>query len=252
MQARARFRPFRSKVHPYGTARPAHASALDSGGAARGDSGRRGKSEIFLHDFNHFLQRLGGNSEISPAAQGLTWPAPMTRARTAGCGAVTPPPLDRGSDTVLMFFLSLMQGVRTTLGMWRRRGQRDWRTQSKISAPPRATPGIHLQESHPTLGVALGHVPRLSVGAQRGPANDPHLTCARWAYCARGSCPLSSCSCRRTGVGQTQPTPEQQRTPPTSTPPPGRRDRASAPSPSRLKPASISEDARPHSLPLLQ
>ena len=250
MQARARFRPFRSKVNPSGTARPAHASALDSGGAARSDAGCGGESEIFLHDFNHCLQRPGGNSEASPAAQSLIWPAPMTRARTAGCGALTPPPRDRGSDTVLMSFLSLMQSARTTLGMWRRQGQRDWRTQSKISAPPLATPGSHLQESRPTHGVALGHVARISVGAQRGPANDPHLTRARCAYRARGSSPVHPV--RVEGRGRTtQPTPEQQRTPPTSTPPHRGRDRGRAPSPSRAKPASISEDARPRPLPLL-
>jgi hypothetical protein len=199
VQARARFRPFRSKVNPSGTARPAHASALDSGGAARSDSGRGGKSEIFLHDFNHFLQRTGGNSEASPAAQGLTWPAPMTRARTAGCGALTPPPRDRGSDTVLMSFLSLMQGARTTLGMWRRRGQRDWRTQSKISAPPQATPGIHLQESPP-------HARRSSRPCGENLRWCAARTCKRSpsdlrplrVSCAR-LLPRSSCSCRRTG-----------------------------------------------------
>ena len=70
----------------------------------------------------------------------------MTRARTASYGVVTPPPLDRWIDAVLMLFASLVQGVVATFGMRRWIGQRDWHAQSGSSALPQTKPDIHLKE----------------------------------------------------------------------------------------------------------
>jgi len=99
--------------------------------------------------------------------------ARMTRARTASYGVVTPPPLDRWIDAVLMLCVSLVQGVRTTLGMWRRIRRRDWHTQSDISALPHAKSGISSQGTKLTQGVILGLVPRISAGSSRGLSIDP-------------------------------------------------------------------------------
>jgi hypothetical protein len=101
---------------------------------------------------------------------------PMTRARTASYGVVTPPPLDRWIEAVLMRCMSLVQGAATTLGMWLSIRRRDWHTQSETSALPQATPGTDLQERTYTHGVILGLVPRISVGPTRGLAVDPHET----------------------------------------------------------------------------
>ena len=101
---------------------------------------------------------------------------PMTRARKASNGVVTPPPLDRWIDAVLMLCVSLVQGVGATLGMWRRAAQRDWHTQSGISALPQATSGIQLQDNNHTHGVILGQAkrdPRIPVGSPRGLSIDP-------------------------------------------------------------------------------
>ena len=98
----------------------------------------------------------------------------MTRARTASNGVVTPPPLDRWIDAVLMLCVSLVQGAATTLQMWRRARQRDWHTQSGASALPQAKSGISSQGTNPTHGVILGLVPRISVGTPRGLSIDPH------------------------------------------------------------------------------
>jgi hypothetical protein len=102
--------------------------------------------------------------------------APMTRARTASYGVVTPPPLDRWIDAVLMLFVSLVQGAVTTLQMWLKIRPRDWHTQSETSALPRATSGMSSQGPNTTHGVILGLVPRISVGIPRGLAVIPHET----------------------------------------------------------------------------
>jgi hypothetical protein len=95
--------------------------------------------------------------------------APMTQARTASSGVVTPPPLQHWLHAVLMLFAELVQGVATTLGMWRRIGRRDWHTQSGASALPQAKSDIQLKkEANTTHGVILGPVPRISVGSSRG------------------------------------------------------------------------------------
>ena len=76
-------------------------------------------------------------------------------------------------DAVLMLLVSLVQGVRTTLGMWLKIRPRDWHAQSGPSALPQAKSGIHLQESHHPHGVILALVPRISVGPSRGLSIDP-------------------------------------------------------------------------------
>ena len=103
----------------------------------------------------------------------------MTRARTASNGVVTPPPLDRWIEAVLMLCVSLVQGVGATLGMWRRAAQRDWHTQSGISALPQATSGIQLQDNNHTHGVILWLGPRIPAGSSRGLSIDPHETINR-------------------------------------------------------------------------
>jgi hypothetical protein len=75
--------------------------------------------------------------------------AAMTQARKAAHGLGNPPPLDRWIDAVLLLCAALVQGVVTTLGMWRRVGQRDWHTQSGSLALPRVKGDIHIKESIP-------------------------------------------------------------------------------------------------------
>ena len=99
--------------------------------------------------------------------------APMTQARTASHGLVTPPPLQHWLNAVLMLFAELVHGVTATLGMWRRVGTRDWHAQSDASALPQAKSDIHLQKDNFTHGVILGLVPRISVGPSRGLSIDP-------------------------------------------------------------------------------
>jgi hypothetical protein len=86
---------------------------------------------------------------------------------------MTPPPLDRWIDAVLLLWMSLVQGVATTLGMWLRVGTRDWHTQSDVSALPQAKSDIHIKKDDTTHGVILGPVPRISVGPSKGLAADP-------------------------------------------------------------------------------
>jgi hypothetical protein len=97
----------------------------------------------------------------------------MTRARTASCGVVTPPPLDRWIEAVLMLCVSLVHGARTTLGMIFKRSFRDWHTVDTREALPQATSGKQSQESNTTHGVILGLEPRISVGTPRGLVVSP-------------------------------------------------------------------------------
>jgi hypothetical protein len=95
--------------------------------------------------------------------------APMTQARTASHGVVTPPPLQRWLHAVLMLFAELVQGVATTLGMGFNRTRRDWHTADAREDLPQAKSDIHLKkETNTTHGVILGLVPRISVGSSRG------------------------------------------------------------------------------------
>ena len=47
---------------------------------------------------------------------------------------------------VLMLCVSLVHRAATTLGMWRRSGQRDWHTQSETSALPQTKPDIYIKD----------------------------------------------------------------------------------------------------------
>ena len=76
--------------------------------------------------------------------------APMTRARNHTRGSGNLPIIQLLPEAVLRVFVSLAKGVRTTLQMWWRKGQRDWDTRSETSALPTATSGIHLQERNHT------------------------------------------------------------------------------------------------------
>ena len=76
--------------------------------------------------------------------------APMTRARNRKHGSGSPPIIQLLLAAVLRVFVSLVQGARTTLQMWWRKGQRDWNRRSETSAVPTATSGIHLQERNHT------------------------------------------------------------------------------------------------------
>ena len=97
----------------------------------------------------------------------------MTRARTASYGVVTPPPLDRWIEAVLMLCVSLVQGAATTLGMIFNRNHRDWHTETAHDDLPQAKHGISSQGTNSNQGVMLGLVPSISVGPTRGFATDP-------------------------------------------------------------------------------
>jgi hypothetical protein len=85
--------------------------------------------------------------------------APMTQARTASHGVVTPPPLQHWLHAVLMLFAELVQGVATTLGMWRGIGRRDWHTQSGSPTLPQATSDIQLRNDTTVVAAAHANVP---------------------------------------------------------------------------------------------
>ena len=92
----------------------------------------------------------------------------MTRARTASYGVVTPPPLDRWIDAVLMLFAILVQGVATTFGMRFNHRARDWHTGSVREALPQTKPDIHIKEQDTSLEACpLARVP----GAGRDPVS---------------------------------------------------------------------------------
>jgi hypothetical protein len=93
---------------------------------------------------------------------------------------------------------------RGTPGTAFNRTPRDWPMESMHADLPQASSGNHLQkEYHRTHGVTLGRVPRLSVGASRGLANDPRLTCARSAHRRRGASPVHTALIE--GRGMTNP-----------------------------------------------
>ena len=102
--------------------------------------------------------------------------APMTRARTASYGVVTPPPLDRWIEAVLMLCVSLVQGAATTLGMIFNRSHRDWHTETAHEALPQATSGISSQgtQLHPRSHSRASEArPENLCGPSRGLASDP-------------------------------------------------------------------------------
>ncbi len=67
----------------------------------------------------------------------------MTQARTASYGVVTPPPLYRWIDAVLLLFAELVHSAASTLKMIRARFRRDWHTTEPHKALPHATSSNH-------------------------------------------------------------------------------------------------------------
>ena len=72
----------------------------------------------------------------------------MTRARNAAKGLVTPPPLHRWMEAVLLPCVSLVQGAATTFRMILNRRSRDWHTGDAQEALPQATSVISSQGTH--------------------------------------------------------------------------------------------------------
>ena len=70
----------------------------------------------------------------------------MTRARRAAKGLVTPPPLHRWMEAVLLLCVSLVQGVATTFGMRFNRQTHDWHMDQTDEALPQTKPDIHLKD----------------------------------------------------------------------------------------------------------
>jgi hypothetical protein len=91
----------------------------------------------------------------------------MTRARKASVGLASPPPLQHWLHAVLMLCVSLVHHAATTLRMWLRAGQRDWHTQSEVSAPPQATSGTSSQGPNTPTESCLG-LSQASLLDQRG------------------------------------------------------------------------------------
>ena len=103
----------------------------------------------------------------------------MTRARTASYGVVTPPPLDRWIDAVLMLFASLVQGVAATFRMHFRHRARDWHTASVREALPQTKPDTQSQDPT-TFTESLSGLSRESLLENpKGLANDPLETINR-------------------------------------------------------------------------
>jgi hypothetical protein len=62
-------------------------------------------------------------------------------------------------DAVLLLCMSLVHGVATTLGMWRRVEQRDWHTQSDASALPQAKDDIQLRNDTFVVAATRANTP---------------------------------------------------------------------------------------------
>ena len=75
----------------------------------------------------------------------------MKRARNRTRGSGNAPLIQLLLEAVLCVFVSLVQGVRTTLGMIFNRTHRDWRTESAHEDLPQATSGISRQGTHPSV-----------------------------------------------------------------------------------------------------
>jgi len=103
----------------------------------------------------------------------------MTRARTASYGVVTPPPLDRWIDAVLMLCVCLVQGVAATFGMRLSRRTHDWHMATGEQVLPQTKPDIHIKDST-TPTESLSALCRESLLANpRGLASDPLETLNR-------------------------------------------------------------------------
>jgi hypothetical protein len=85
--------------------------------------------------------------------------APMTQARTASHGVVTPPPLDRWIDAVLMLFVELVHGVATTLGMGCIHRTRECHTTPMPAALPQAKSDIQLRNDTAVVAATRASTP---------------------------------------------------------------------------------------------
>jgi len=101
----------------------------------------------------------------------------MTQARTHTRVVGGSPLIQLLLEAVLCAFVSLVQGVATTLGMRRQSKARDWHTHLEESALPQAKPDTSQegrQLSQPSFsGKAEGRIPRTPVGSTRGQASNP-------------------------------------------------------------------------------
>jgi hypothetical protein len=98
---------------------------------------------------------------------------PMTRARITAKGLVTPPPLHRLMEAVLLLCVSLVQGVATTFGMRFKRQAGVWHIDQTQEALPQTKPDTSLQGPTTPHTVILGLILRISVGPTQGPTNIP-------------------------------------------------------------------------------
>ena len=91
----------------------------------------------------------------------------MTRARRTANGVMTPPPLYRWIDAVLLLCVSLVQGAVSTLKMIVVRCTRECHTKAPHADLPQATNSISKTGPKPST-VILGLVPRIPVVQTRG------------------------------------------------------------------------------------
>ena len=103
----------------------------------------------------------------------------MTRARPASYGLVTPPPLYRLIDAVLMLFAELVSHAASTLQMAFVRRTRECHTQAAPEVLPRATSGLHQETdiSQPSFsGKREARIPGFPVVSTQG--TETYSRCA--------------------------------------------------------------------------
>jgi len=103
----------------------------------------------------------------------------MTRARTASYGLVTPPPLYRWIDAVLMLFAELVSNAVSTLQMVLVRRTRECHTTAAPEVLPRATSGLH-QETDQAAATGLSTGSGLSAASPaKAGVQTPHIVRTR-------------------------------------------------------------------------
>jgi hypothetical protein len=135
--------------------------------------------------------KKAGDTEIAKNILSSTVPrgriiAPMTRARTASYGVVTPPPLDRWIEAVLMLCVSLVHRAATTLGMILNRTSRDWHMDDAHEDLPQATFGTSSQGPNTPTESCLG-LSQASLLAQRGDSQSIPATPSTGMLATRAS-----------------------------------------------------------------
>ena len=96
----------------------------------------------------------------------------MIRARNAAKGLVTPPPLHRLMEAVLLLCVSLVQGAVSTLRMIFSKRSRDWHTTTQAEPLPQATNRIHAPT--PILRDDCSAIPQDEVGGRSTESRSPH------------------------------------------------------------------------------